>query len=646
MALLTGRKKPPLDSAALREAVGDADLRVLLMCLYHWTGERRWLEAPFRPTRDVRLIADPGAGLPAAVQATIRQTVITLLCEGDQLIEPAIDDPGEAGIHEMMSVCLGETVPPDYAPLIREDMGFVSGDPTWSAGAPPEAREALRCLIVGAGISGLALGRKLEQLGIPYTIVEKNAEVGGTWYENHYPGCGVDTPNHAYSYSGAPNPWPHYFSARDEILAYLKRCASHFGVRPRIRFETELLGARWDEARRSWMTRLRGPDGALETIEAQVLVSAIGQLNLPQLPELAGAADFGGPIFHTARWPQAHSTINIKGRRVAVLGTGASAMQLAPGIVDEVERLTIYQRSPQWARPIGEYHRAVSAGTQWLLDHLPYYAKWFRFTLFWRFGDGLLPFIQKDPNWRHPERAVSRGNDRHRQELSRFIRKELATRPELIEKCLPGYPPYGKRMLIDNGWFRMLLRPEVELVTEGISHLEHGAIVTRDGKRRAADVLVLATGFRVTDLSARLGIHGRGGVSLRDAWADDNPTAHLGINVPGFPNLFCMYGPNTNLGHGGSLIFHGECQARYISDCLVKMIEGGIAAVDCRRAVHDAWQKRVDEAHEKMIWTHPGMSTWYRNRHGRVVSTSPWRLVDYWAMTHEAKLEDFALTGR
>jgi 4-hydroxyacetophenone monooxygenase len=633
-----------LDPAELRTAIEDADLRVLLMCLFHFTGDERWLEPPYQPRRDVRLIADEAAGLPEEICREIREAVLEQLASG--VSKPVIDNPDEALLQRMMNVCLGENVPSEYAPMMREDMGFESGDPAWASPPAPEALAQTRVLIVGAGVCGLALAIQLEKLGVEYCVVEKNPEVGGTWYENRYPGCGVDTPNHAYSYSFAPNSWPQYFSPRSDIQAYLERCAEQFGVRRRIRFDTELVGASWDEGSRHWVATLRSTaaqKNSEERVEAAVLISAIGQLNLPAIPEIDGSESFAGPLFHSARWPE---SLDLVGKRVAVLGTGASSMQLVPTIADEVAELTVYQRSPQWVRPVGDYHRRVSPGTQWLLDHVPFYGTWFRFTLFWRFGDSLLPFLQKDPEWPHPERSLNSGNDRHRVELEEFIRSELADSPKLISQCTPSYPPYGKRILIDNGWFRTLLKPNVNLVSESVVRIEEDAIVTADGERRPADVIVMATGFQITDMAARLGIRGRNGLDLAEAWADENPTAFLGISVPGFPNFFCMYGPNTNLGHGGSLMFHGECQARYIAGCIVEMIESDIAAIDCKREAHDDYVRRVDEAHEKMIWTHPGMSTWYRNRHGRVVSTSPWRLVDYWAMTHDPDFGDYRVEFR
>jgi 4-hydroxyacetophenone monooxygenase len=615
----------------LEAAIAEADLRVLLMCLVHLTGETRWLEPPYRPARDVRLIADEHAGLPEAVQQSVRRAAYDVLSGGCVV---ALPNPDDDLLHRMMNACLGETVAPEYVPMMREDMGFTPRDPCWS---DPSAldRSKHKVLIVGAGVSGLCVAVKLDQLGLDFEVIEKNPEVGGTWFENRYPGCGVDTPNHFYSYSFHPNHrWRHYFASRDEVQNYITDFARDTGLRDRVRFSTEVIAARWDDGRSRWSVRVRRPGREEEELSAQFLVSAVGQLNQPSCPAFQGQSCFAGPIFHSARWPD---DLDLAGRRVAIVGTGASAMQIVPSIGPIVDQLTVYQRSPQWARPLSEYHRACPPGTTWLLENVPYYAAWFRFTLFWRYGDGLHPFLQRDPDWPHPERSINRRNDRHREELTAHITDELRTRPDLIDKCLPRYPPWGKRMLIDNGWYETLLRPNVELVTDPISSFDKHGIITTDGQHRPADVVVLATGFKVTELTARLGVTGRNG-TLDEAWAGDNPTAYLGITVPGFPNLFLMYGPNTNVAHGGSNIFQAECQARYITSAVVQMIEGRVAAIDCRSDVHDDYISRLDAAHANMVWTHPGMDTWYRNADGRVISPTPWRFVDYWAMTHRADL--------
>src|SRR5258707_9468707 len=479
MNIETPRKKLDLTSA-----IAEGDIRVLLMVLVLMTGDERWLEPPYKPRRDVRLIPDPQAGLPAEIQQEIRAAVLKLFANGEPA--PVITDPGNELMLRMMRGTLGENVAPEYAPLMREEMGFIPREARCSKPPPNEALAQQHVLIVGAGVCAIALGVTLGRLGIPYTIVEKNDEIGGTWYVNRYPGCGVDTPNHSYSFSfGKRNPWTRYFAPRQELLDYLLKVVKEHDIRKHVRLNTELVASHWDEGKRRWISALKTASGE-ETFESTTLVSAIGQLNDPLPAHFKGEADFGGLTLHSALWSD---DIKLDGKRVAVIGTGATAMQLVPAITDRVASVTVYQRSAQWARPVAGYSDPITEGAQWLLAHLPFYVQWYRFNMFWRYGDGLLPFLRKDPNWPHPDRAVNKGNDRHRQELTDFILSELKDRPDLIEKCVPTYPPYGKRILLDNGWFRTLTKPHVELVTEPIDHFVRDGIVTSDGKFRPAEVI-------------------------------------------------------------------------------------------------------------------------------------------------------------
>jgi 4-hydroxyacetophenone monooxygenase len=623
----------------LASAIAEGDIRVLLMVLVHMTGDTRWLEPPYRPKRDVRLIPDPDAGVPKNIQDEIRAAVLKLFENGAP--KPVITDPGDELMLRMMRATLGENVAPEYAPLMREEMGFIPREMRWRQRPAAGKLAGQHVLIVGAGVCAIALGVALGRLGIPYTIVEKNAEIGGTWYVNRYPGCGVDTPNHSYSFSfGKRNAWTRYFAQRQELHEYLLKVVREHDIRRNVRLKTELTSSRWDEGSKRWISTLKTAEGQ-ETFESTILVSAIGQLNDPPPPPFKDDEKFKGLKIHSALW---RDDIDLDGKRVAVIGTGATAMQLVPSIAGRVASITVYQRTAQWARPVKGYSDPITEGAQWLLAHLPFYVQWYRFNMFWRYGDGLLPFLRKDPAWPHPERAVNKGNDRHREELTNFILEELKDRPDLIEKCVPTYPPYGKRILLDNNWFRTLTRPNVELVTEPIDRFAPDGIVAADGRLRGHDVIVISTGFKVTEMAARLDITGRDGQNLRQAWANDNPTAYLGLTVPGFPNLFVMLGPNSGPAHGGSVIFQSECQSRYITSCLVEMIEGGITAIDVKQDAHDDYVRKVDAEHAQMIWTHPGMTTYYRNSQGRVFSAMPWRFVDYWQMTHDVDLKDYRQT--
>ncbi len=639
---------PATDSPSTRlvDAVAAADLRVLVLCLYHLTGDDIWLSERYAPARDVRLVADPDAGFDDQTQAEIRAAAVDILTAGGgngTVPEPVVTDPDPERFQEMMSFCLGEPVPNEYVPLMLDDFGFTSEDARWTNDVPPDPPKRSdvdhEVLIVGAGVSGMCLGIKLDRLGIPYTIVEKNPEVGGTWFENRYPGCGVDTPNHFYSYSFAPNPtWRHYFSPRDELFDYLRDCASDFDLRPRIRFSTTMTSARWEDDRSRWRVTLVDGGGHTSQTTARILVSATGHFNQPMAARFPGDEAFEGPIVHTARWPD---NLDLTDADVAVIGTGASSVQLVPTIAPTARHVTVYQRTPQWVRPTENYNGVVDPRSRWLFANLPYYGRWYRFAQFWRYGDGLLRFLRRDPEWPHPERAMNGVNDRHRIEMTEHIVESLASRPELIDDCIPSYPPFGKRILLDNDWYTTLCRPNVDLVTESIDHFEINGIRTSDGRLRAADVIVLATGFTVTTLAARHDIVGRDDIDLADDWADDNPTAYLGLTVPRFPNFFVMYGPNTNLGHGGSGMWVGETQARYIAHCLTMMGERGWTRLEVRPERRRDYTAEIDTAHAELIWAHPGTNTYYRNANGQVRSPMPFRMVDYWHRTRRPDPEDF-----
>lgn len=618
-------------------------MRVLLMALYHLTGDDKWLSEPFRPRRDVRLIAARDAGFTDEARREVCDQAAAFIDNG--FPSPVVTDPGDGLMVEMMSTCMGETIPPEYSLMMREDLGFVSRDAGLTVDTQhlQSAHTDPHVVIVGAGVSGLALGAQLSRLGVSYVILDANDEVGGTWYRNRYPGCGVDTPNHAYSFStGKRNKWTRYFALRPEIQQYIVDSSRDNGVHNNVILERRVVSARWSEDTQTWTITATTPSGDEETYVAPIFVSAIGGLSTPRIADVPGIEKFKGPLFHPFYWPD---DLDVSGKRVALVGTGASAMQIATTIAPHVEQLTIYQRSPQWARDIKGYRDLIDEGEMWLLENFPFYAEWFRFSMFWRYGDGLLPALRKDPEWEHPDRSMNRINDRHRQEMLTYIESMIGHRPDLMEKCVPTYPPYGKRILLDNGWYEMLLRDNVELITDAVDCIDESGVIAGN-EHRSADVVVMATGFEVHQFLGRIDVAGRDGVRLSDVWANDDPRAYLGLSVSGFPNLFMMSGPNTFLAHGGSLIFMGECQARYISSAIVQMSAQGISSIDVDTAVMDEYNAKVDAEHEQLIWTHPGMTTWYRNKYGRITVVLPWRLVDYWSMSHDPDLSAYHVTRR
>jgi 4-hydroxyacetophenone monooxygenase len=604
----------------VHEAVHAGNIPALITTLAMYTGDEKWLREPYAPARQKGLDDNHDGGLAPEIQAEIRAAAADAIAAGDI----RMPRPAHAELVRMLSVAMGEEVPPEYGPMIAAELGL--GDPP---PAPEAVPEGFRAIVIGAGVSGLATSIKLAEAGIPHVILERNATVGGTWLENHYPGAGVDTPSALYSFSFAPRDWTMYFALRDELHAYLEQLADDFGVRERIRFDTEVLGATYDADAQEWEVHTRG-----ETLRANVLITAVGGFNKPKWPALDLEA-FEGPVVHTARWP---GNLSLAGKRVGVIGNGASAMQLVPAVCEQAAQVTVFQRSPQWAAPFDQFHEPVPEGERWLMRNVELYRRWYRLRSGWTFNDKVHPALQKDPEWEHPERAVNRINDGHREFFTRYIESQLGDRPDLMAKVLPHYPPFGKRILLDNGWYEALRRDDVTLLTDPITSIEPGAV---NGVE--LDVLVCATGFDVVRFLAPMDIRGRGGVALRDVWDDEDARAYLGTTVPGFPNLLMVYGPNTQAGHGGSLIGSAEAQLHYILDLLERMLGAGAGAIEVRQDVYDAYNRRVDAAHERMVWTHPAMETYYRNSRGRVVVTTPFRVVDYWHMTRAANLDDYAV---
>lgn len=626
---------PSAEQQRFRDAIAIANIPTLIPVLVQLTGDERWLEEPYLPARNRGLDDNPSGGLPEPVQEEIRDAVLEAIVAWRAGTPVAIERPRDEQLVRMLSVAMGEDVPPEYGPLIAAELGI--------ADHPLERRRRsgrtdFRVLIVGAGASGIAAAVKLEDAGIPYTIVEQHDAVGGTWLENRYPGCGVDTPSALYSFSFAPQDWSKYFALRDELKAYFEHVAAERGLNDRIRFNTEAVSASFDAETQSWAVELRGADGSQETVNANVLMTAVGAFRKPKMPNITGLERFEGPVVHTAQWPE---DLDLSGRRVAVIGNGASSMQLVTAIADEVSALTVFQRAPHWAAPFELFHVSVPEPVRFLGREVPLYRAWYRVRSGWTFNDRIHAALQKDPEWPHPELSLNKINDAHRKFFIRYIEQELGDRTDLMDAVVPKYPPYGKRILLDNGWYRTLTREHVRLVSEPIAEVLPGGIKTNSGETFDLDAIACATGFDVVRFLGSIEVRGRDGQSLREAWDDDNARAYLGTAVPGFPNLFIVYGPNTQAGHGGSLLGMTESQLDYIVDLLGQMITDGIGVAEVRPEVYEDYNDSIDRAHERMVWTHPGMSTYYRNSRGRVVVNTPWRIVDYWHMTREADLGDY-----
>ncbi|MDE3203860.1 MAG: NAD(P)/FAD-dependent oxidoreductase [Acidobacteriota bacterium] len=624
-------------AAALR----DVSIPTLMLSLVHMSGDPELIRGALRPAG--LFLNEVQGFMSEEDKERVRQLALPIIADYRDRGCPEPEPVSAELLREMMSWLACADVPLEYVPMLMEEMELDGTDARRAQPAAGDDREQFPVVVVGCGESGLLAGIRLKEAGIPFTIVEKNAGPGGTWWENTYPGARVDVGNHFYCYSFEPSDhWSEYFARQPELQAYFTSVMTKHGIEPHVRWQTEVVAMVWDDATGVWTVTVRDPRGELSELTARAVISAVGQLNRPHIPDFPGRDTFAGPSFHSARWDH---RVEISGKRVAMIGAGATGFQIAPAIAAEVGHLSIFQRTAQWMFPNPNYHALVGPGVRWALRHLPFYGRWYRFLIFWPACDSGLQGARVDPEYPDQQRAVSELNELTRQHFTQWIESQVGDDPELLAKVVPDYPATGKRTLQDNGsWLQTLRRDDVELVRAGIERIEEDAIVTVDGERHPADVIVYATGFHSNRFLYPMTIVGRDGVDLREMWGE-RPAAHLGITVPGFPNLFMMYGPGTNLAHGGSLIFHSECQMRYISACLEVLISGGFKAMEPRRDVYEDWHRRTQEEIRTLVWAQPSIHhSHFKNAYGEIHTLSPWRLVDYWSWTKAPDLGDFDFT--
>ncbi len=625
------------DDVAIRAALEAVEPVPLLAAVAAFTGDLSILRDDLRPDA---ASFDPTAGLSPEQLTTARDlAAIALARVRDEGSVPNVTlRPND--LRRILEFLAGGEVDDDYVAVMTEELALNGVDlrePEWQKrDVAPE--RPFRVAIIGAGMSGLAIAHRLAQAGVEYVIYEKNSDVGGTWLENHYPGCRVDVPNHFYSYSFAQtSEWPQYFATQTSLLDYFRTCADELGIREHVRFDTEVLACSFDDDEAVWSVTLRTRDGT-ETVEAHVLVSAVGQLNRPNLPAIPGIDTFRGPWFHSARWDP---DVELEGKRVAIVGTGASAAQFIPAVAEVAAHLTVFQRTPPWLLETPNYHDDLPEGVRWVLDHVPGFANWDRVWIFWRSHEVLVPMAAVDPEWESSE-SVSMLNDIVRQLFTEYYKAQFED-PELYEKVLPHYPPFSKRFVRDNGiWARTFTRDDVTLDVGSIECITETGVRTTDGVDHDVDVVIYGTGFEASKFLTPMSVHGRGGVDLHESW-DGEARAYLGLTIPEFPNLFLMYGPNTNIVINGSIIYFSELEARYITECVRLLLTSGADALDVKRSVHDEYNRRVDDANRRMAWGAASVNTWYKNASGRITQNWPFSLLEFWQWTRRPNPDDFVL---
>ncbi|OBB72563.1 cyclohexanone monooxygenase [Mycobacterium sp. 852014-52144_SCH5372336] len=621
------------DRDELRANLVQADAGVLVAVLAQLVGDPSVIER-FGPR--ITHIPDP----PERVGVTDAETMASLVDAVVEAVTSRQPEERAAGddidlFTSALPVALGSDVDDEFIPLLLEQGGFHLSQPTLprTVPIPPTTTVA----IVGAGIAGIITALAAADAGVKYQIFDRNEEVGGTWLTTRYPGIGVDTPSAYYSLSREVNPdWSSYYPQGAEYQNYLVSLADKYGLREHTRFGTEVEALWWDDERGQWQIHTVDRDGNRDISHARVVITAAGYLNRPRWPDVAGRDSFEGVSIHSAQWDP---SLDLAGKRVAVIGAGCTAVQIVDACVDEVDHLTVFQRQPHWVAPRKRLSDDVPDYRRYLGRHLPYYANWHRVKSYWATADNNYPVILRDPEWAKDHLSISQANDVLLQMCLEYINRTFGEGSELARKVTPDFAPYGKRIIRDpGGYYAALTREHVDVEASEPAAVNAAGIVTQDGRQIDLDVIVYATGYHLDFLST-VDIRGRDGRTLREEWGD-SPRAYRGGTVPGFPNLFITSAPNYSPGHGAGANFSMEVLAHYIMECLQLLALRGATTMEVTREAYDDYVARIDDAMSRTVWCHtPNAHTYYRSGSGRVVVATPYRLVDMWHQ-HRAPVEE------
>jgi len=648
-----------ITSDDLRRAIDEGEPGSLLMSMVHITGDLTLLDE-FEDMLAASLKAlkiDSEAGMthygassgasapppgqyPTDVVAAIRARAHKVLTTD---LTPTLQTPEPELFRRMASLCTAGTVADEFVPLLLEQAGFELGRRRIPVTKTPPAD--LDVIVIGAGMIGLNAAIKLDAAGFGYKVFEARDDIGGTWSRNVYPGAAVDTPSHYYSYSFELNPdWSRYYPTGPEYLTYMHAVAEKYDLYRNIELSTSVLSADWDEAQQKWSVITRAADGSTQTHRAAAVITALGVLNSANVPDIPGLDTFEGTVIHTAEWDP---DLDLKDKRVVVIGTGCTAVQIVPNIVDDVAELHAVVRSPHWIVPEKSVVHEVPAGEKWAMRHLPYFQNWFRLKAYWLASDNLYVMPRIDPEWAATHLSVSAVNDLLMQTSLQYLERTFPDRPDLKEKLTPNIRPYAKRIVKDPGFLESLKRENVSLHRASPTQVHPGGITLSNGETIEADIIILATGFKV-EYASFIDINGRDGAKLSDTWKQgQDPRAYLGIQVSGFPNLFITAGPNAAPNHGAGHNITSEEHVHYIIECLQYLVENDLTSMDVKPDALIEYNKKVDEALDKTVWAHPGdgATGYYRNDEGRPIVPCPWRLVDYWTMLREPHISDLTFAS-
>jgi len=492
------------------------------------------------------------------------------------------------------------------------------------AAAPTrDTEQALDVAVIGAGFGGLGMAIHLERAGLRYVVLEQAASLGGTWRDNRYPGAACDVPSNLYCYSFEPNPdWSRVYPEQAEIEAYMNRCADKYGVRRAMRFGTRVVAARYDEPAALWRVGLEGG----EEVQARFVVSATGGLSRPKLPEIEGLDTFGGALFHSARW---NREIDLAGKKVAVVGTGASAIQIVPAIAPKVGRLLVFQRTPAWIVPRDDRPRTEAERSRYRKH--PWTQRLSRLATYARFESRAIGFTKAPNLLRFMEKQVRR-----------YIAHQVPDRA-LRKRFTPTYTLGCKRVLMSNDFYPTFRRENVVLVTEAIVRATPSGLLTADGVEHAVDAIVAATGFHAAEAGSPFPVYGLAGRELNESWRD-GAQAYLGTTVAGFPNLFMITGPNTGLGHN-SMIYIIESQIAYITSAIATLRSRDVQAVDVRPEIQATYNAEIQARLAHTVWNTGGCRSWYLTRDGRNTTLWPGFTFEYRRRTKRFHLGDYRVVA-
>jgi 4-hydroxyacetophenone monooxygenase len=618
----------------IRRAVELADLNAVRVALYQQTKDPELKELPMALAMD-----------DAQRELLVSKAVAWL--EKNSTTDVLLPEPPEDELRELCNLATKEEMS-DVDFNARRELPAFNEFPwfaRWS-GEKPEIPEGFHAVVVGSGLSGLAAAIQLSLLDIPYTVIERRSEPGGTWTINRYPDIRVDTISITYEYNFEKNfPWTEYFARGPEVRAYIDHISTKYGVKERTKFSYDLKSATWDDDEKRYDLVIDTPEGVV-TMQANYLINAVGKFANPNLVDFPGRDTFDGLIIHPSRWPE---DLDLTGKRVAIIGNGSTGVQLLKPIAEDAAQVYVFQRTPQWISPRPKYGDPLEPEVRWLLDNFPGFWHWWRYmaiAALFQTHKMLIP----DPEWKSEGGHFNQVNDALRDMLTAYIKDQVNGDQELIDKLMPDYAPFSRRPVVDNGWYKALTRDNVELVTDSIREFVPSGIETEDGTHYPVDIIVTATGFQVEKYLWPAKYIGDNGVNVHDFWSKDGARAYLGMMVPHFPNMFMLYGPNSQpLSGGTGLPAWYVIWGAYAGQLLVRMLEEGKQQVSVTEDAYWRYNEALDkEASQLLLLQDEGApdKNYYvnsKNEQPRLQTSAPWYGPDFHRMCTEPDWDDLEL---